>query len=265
MNLYFHERFSLFSALDEVARGWAMESGAAELVTPAVIHRTELERIHYFDSFPHQLCNVSSLDCSALAGGSGAVAVNPTGYYLLPAACLHVYPALKNGGHYRDVLVTTLAKVFRYEAGEYSPNRYLEFNVREIVLSGGKDFVLSGLDRFKKRVGAFFSAVGVGVNIAEANDHFYPNQKNAIKEKMQKASRYKFEILAQVGGRETALGSFNYHGNSFSEAYGFGEKGSVVTGCIGFGLDRCVNALLENTRTAEDLVCAARTCAGAYL
>src|SRR4030042_5886357 len=121
MNLYFRERFSVFSAFDAIARRWARERGAEELVPPAVIHRTELEKIHYFDSFPHQLCNVSSLDCGA--GENGAVAVRPTDYYLLPAACLHVYPALRDGGRYRDVIVTTRAEGFRYEAGEYAAKR----------------------------------------------------------------------------------------------------------------------------------------------
>ena len=46
-------------------------------------------------------------------------------------------------------------------------------------------------------------------------------------------------------GKELALASFNYHGFHFSMAFDFAKNGTIVTGCVGFGLDRWIDVLKE--------------------
>jgi len=62
----------------------------------------------------------------------------------------------------------------------------------------------------------------------------------------QRAQKLKFEILVPVGGdNPTAVASFNAHGEHFATVFGLASSaGPVHTACLGFGIERCVLALL---------------------
>ncbi|HFX4056272.1 TPA: hypothetical protein ACIEJC_001743, partial [Streptococcus pyogenes] len=78
------------------------------------------------------------------------------------------------------------------------------------------------------------------------NDHFYPTKLNLKKEKYQKQNNLKKELVVELGGKKLSIASFNKHGNHFSKEFNFDQKGEIVTGCVGCGIDRWLELLKNN-------------------
>ena len=107
--------------------------------------------------------------------------------------------------------------------------------MREFVAVGSKEYVMDFLKDFQQKSLKLAEQYNIKSSIITANDHFYPSKKNIIKEKMQKANNLKYELIIDD---QVALASFNFHGFHFSKTFDFDEEESIVTGCVGFGLDR---------------------------
>lgn len=58
---------------------------------------------------------------------------------------------------------------------------------------------------------------------------------------MQLVNKTKQELVASINGKEVALASFNFHGNHFSAKFNFEGDRNIVTGCVGFGLERWIS------------------------
>jgi seryl-tRNA synthetase len=64
----------------------------------------------------------------------------------------------------------------------------------------------------------------------------------------QREQALKLEILVQIAGpKPTAVASFNYHRDHFSEVYGItlADGGTAHSACVGFGHERIVLALFR--------------------
>ena len=59
--------------------------------------------------------------------------------------------------------------------------------------------------------------------------------------------------MTSVNNKELAIASFNYHKYHFSKLFEFDKDEKIVTGCVGFGLDRWVYLLkdLEDNKCVE--------------
>ena len=66
---------------------------------------------------------------------------------------------------------------------------------------------------------------------------------NEIKRKIQVLENRKFEMIVNIDNELISIGSLNFHGTHFSKAFDFDNNGSIVTGCIGIGLERWVNSI----------------------
>ena len=89
-------------------------------------------------------------------------------------------------------------------------------------------------------------SLGLPAAFDEANDPFF-GRAGKVLARSQRAQKLKFEVLVPVGGDEpTAVASFNAHADHFSSVFGLtSESGEPVhTACLGFGMERCVLALL---------------------
>ena len=207
-----------------------------------------LKKCGYFETMPNQLTSVGYIDerrCEELVEGSteNNLVFSSENMYLTPAACIHFYPELKKE-KLKNELITTNARVFRHENGEFGRYRLWDFNVREFVAVGSEKFVLNFLNDFRKKAIKLSEKYNIKSDINVANDHFYPSKKNKIKEKIQKMNSLKYEL---IGNNEVALASFNFHGYHFSKTFDFDEEGSIVTGFVGFGLDRWLEIIKNNT------------------
>ncbi len=217
---------------------------------PGMISESTLKKCGYIDSFPQQLTIPTHLEKSEIEEvlKEGAIIkknIQMEKMYMSPSACLHFYPLIE-GSHIEQKIMTTLTQVYRYEDGRFnSGSRLWEFNVREIVFIGKEKFVEEMLQMVMERALDYAKCIDPVAYIKVASDLFYPNRKNELKGLMQKKNKLKQELVLHIEGKEVAAASFNYHNNHFSKPFRFDGDGSIVSGCVGFGMERWISACKE--------------------
>lgn len=237
------DRYTVYSSEKENREIQELEAEFKKLVkeycvcewqVPSLIKADILKKCGYFTSMPHQLTKVSPFLNSDESDG----------YYLTPAACLHIYPELSKQ-KVNNKIITTLEKVYRYESGLfYDRVRNWEFLVREFVAIGDEKFVKDFLEKMKCGALDILKKYSIAGEVVVGNDHFYPSRYNKMAEKFQILNKLKYELIVdnnELG--KIALSSFNFHGSHFSKTFEFDENETVVTGCVGFGIDRWIYAL----------------------
>lgn len=238
----------LINTIDEKFRNEAFRLGALEYHIPALIEQAVLEKCGYFSSFPQHLTAAAYANPNIYQQVTDEKKItNETAVlssqYLTPAACLHIYPMLE-GEQIEAKVVTTKARVYRYEDANFNgTTRLWDFTVREIVFIGNKDFVIEMLQNMKSTALEYAVAIGLPAKIVSATDNFYPTKRNSVKQKLQISNSMKFELIVSIDGNDVAIASFNFHESHFSKPFNFDQCGEVVTGCVGFGLERWVEAL----------------------
>lgn len=123
-------------------------------------------------------------------------------------------------------------------------SRYALSTVYEFVAIGDEKFVKDFLEKMKRGALDILKKYGIAGEAVVGNDHFYPSRYNKMAEKYQKLNKLKYELIVdnnELG--KIALASFNFHGPHFSKTFEFDENETVVTGCVGFGIDRWIYAL----------------------
>lgn len=203
---------------------------------PSVITKDVLNKIGYFNSFPHQIISINGLLESKKFKN----------LYLTPSACLHFYPIfgelkIHNG------IYTTRARVFRNEENNTDGmTRLIDFTVREIVVVGTEKVVRQKLEQISNSILQYANSIGISINLEPASDPFYPTRKNMIKKQLQLSNNQKREMIIKLNEKNLSIGSVNYHGFHFSKPFDFDDNNNIVTGCIGIGLERWITTLNEN-------------------
>ncbi|MCL2591919.1 MAG: hypothetical protein FWD82_01015 [Defluviitaleaceae bacterium] len=244
------EEARILNSLDLYFRELAMQIGAVEFHIPSLIDYHVLEKCGYFSSFPNQLILAARanpdmyknvIDEKKIAYESALI----SNKYFTPSACLHVYQMLENED-LESKVVTAKARVYRYEEDNADGvTRLWDFTVREIVFFGKNNYVSEILNHMKQKTVDYATYIGLPLKIITASDNFYPNKKNELKKRMQAANALKFEAVVPINGNDVALASFNFHNTHFSKPFNFDKNGQIVTGCVGFGLERWLAALNE--------------------
>lgn len=200
-----------------------------------------IKKCGYFESMPTNLSfvtNAGDENVSKMLNKEAITSLPVPEYSLSPAACLHIYPMLQKE-RINNELITTRQKVYRYEQGHYSKEtRLWEFWVREFVAVGFEEYVKDFLKDFQMKALEYASSKFKEAYLRSASDSFYPSRENKVIQRMQSKNNLKQELVVNIGEMEVACSSFNYHRNHFSKVFGFDEGGKVVTGCVGFGLNR---------------------------
>jgi seryl-tRNA synthetase len=235
------------------------DEGAISMEFPPVEPRHDMESVGYLTSFPQLAGSVFAFlgeEADAVALGEKAHAhedwsghLQAAGLVMVPAACHPVYPALARRGVPAEGLTvdTGAAWVFRHEPSD-DPCRLVAFHMRELVRAGSADTVGEWRDAWRDRSLAFLQSLGLPAAFDEANDPFF-GRSGKVLARSQRAQKLKFEILVPVGGdNPTAVASFNAHADHFASVFGLGAD--VHTACLGFGIERCVLALLFTHGTA---------------
>ena len=243
---------------DLVARTAAVDKPES-MRFPPLLPRFQIETNGYLASFPHLAGSVFSFD------GTDAEALElettagrhedwshlqtMTDLVVLPAACYPIYPEIAKRGPLpaHGVTVDTGSSwVFRNEASG-DPARMQIFHMLEFVRIGDPDEVAAFRDDWLARSLALFRRVGVETGSELATDPFFGRAGRMLAAN-QRAQELKFELVAQVGGPEpTAIASFNYHQDHFTQIYGIGLAGGGIahTGCVAFGLERVTLAMFR--------------------
>ncbi|GAX46877.1 aminoacyl--tRNA ligase-related protein [Pseudolactococcus reticulitermitis] len=216
-----------------------------EWFIPALIESDVLERCGYFSTMPNQLTKVSVINREKIEDLIKKKSLprisdydNSPNYFLTPAACLHLYPMIEKHP-IKNKIITTFARVYRYEEGKFEKKtRQWDFSVREFVAVGTPKFVEDFLEDMMNSLLNYAQKIYDHVYIEEASDHFYPSKNNLIKKKFQLKNSLKKELVAEYDNKKISLASFNYHTNHFSKEFNFDEDGTIVSGCVGCGLER---------------------------
>ena len=222
--------FDRIEAIDRRICSLATQYSPERWIVPSLISDDVLRRTGHLQYFPHQITH--------LAPPASACKASPPRAYLLPAACLHFYPKLATMDYQPERVLTTRASVFRFENGKWDGSvRLWEHTVREFVAVGDPIFVGAWLKQMS--IDALTLAqVTAPARLVPSTDSFFHNKTNLARREFQRRLQTKHELMVRIAGTDTPVASFNYHGSHFTKAFGFDRSGTVVTACVGFGMER---------------------------
>ena len=230
-----------FDAIDAEIEWIAHAVGARGVHYPALISRTTLERAGYPESFPHLLLSATRAD-------------GETPWCLSPAVCYHTYAQLAGKVLTDPVTLTAKGICFRGEQDTSPGIRQVEFEMREIVFLGERQWVDAQSRIAVQRITSLATRIAIHGSWHPAEDPFFlPSGEG--KALMQRLLGVKEEYRA--GGADgLALASVNRHGTFFGERFDIRQADGqpVNSACVAVGLDRWFAALTQvNRRTCHDI------------
>ena len=222
----------LFLAWQRLLREVFDEFADAAFIAPGFIDEHVLRESAYIEHFPHLV----------FSSGNALHPRRPV-RPLTPAACLHIYPLLRDrvlGDEPRVVMVS--ARCARYEDARWEfPFRSPSFEMVELVAVGNAERVDSLHELARARIVTLFETVEIPSRLEAATDSFYLGDGDGARV-VQKLRDLKRELVVSVGGEEVAVGSINRHETYFGDRFAIraGETTSASSFCIAFGLERLV-------------------------
>ncbi|MET9301300.1 hypothetical protein ABZX66_18460 [Micromonospora aurantiaca] len=206
-----------------------------------VLDRAVLDRISFFEKLPS--IPFEAVPHKLAQGASPRV--------LSPSTCYNTFAHL--AGTRESWLVrsfTARGRCHRYEPSAADPTRMGAFDMREFVLVGEPDEVVSWCEKLFERGVELIRAVDAGVRVAGASDIFYGARSEATR-KVQRALGVKREgLLDWPDGNPVAVCSRNLHRDLFTSTFGIGpleHAPAMHSSCVAFGLDRMLLVLLART------------------
>ena len=175
---------------------------------------------------------------------------------LAPAVCYHAYPEFEGRTIGPEpVFLTACGRCYRYEGGNHVPlERLWEFTMREIIVLGTRDQVEAVRQSLVRQAADFVTALELEGAIAIASDPFFTAGDEG-RRLMQQAGALKHELQLAVDadGRSVATASFNHHHDFFGIRFRIrlADGSPAHSGCVAFGLERWVLAVLAQLGTTE--------------
>ncbi|WP_326738875.1 hypothetical protein [Streptomyces sp. NBC_01022] len=250
------EALRLRGELDRIFAGWGAQAGADAIAYPPLIPAGDLTALDYWENFPHLALPVAGVREDARKGlvvnaehpviGHGAL--SDAGHVLPSSACYPVYPGLAGTVVEDATLISTVANCFRNETHFDGLRRLMGFTMREVVFLGTREHVLDRGAEFKRLTVEFAAALGLPVEVRAAGDPFFDT--NGKRSLMLSLFPAKEEV---VHGGSVAIASVNFHRNFFGERCGIrtGDGEYAFSGCIGWGLERWLHALIDHFGSVE--------------
>jgi seryl-tRNA synthetase len=165
------------------------------------------------------------------------------------AACYNIYLHLQHTQLSAPRYITTIASCFRNEQEYVGLKRLWGFSMREIVCVGPRDAVAAHIGVFKTRISELTRRLGIPVEIQVAADPFFqPAGADAAQGKARAVAAQLFPTKEEFVHRgSVAIASVNFHRNFFGERCQIrtADEQFAFTGCVAFGVERWLQALLE--------------------
>ncbi len=169
-------------------------------------------------------------------------------YALSPSACFHSYIEFKNKELDGNLVLTFKQNVFRNEGrlNYRELGRLRDYHVREIVFIGDDEFVKNSRQTMIDESIKFLTKLNLSAEVSIANDPFILPKMQKYK-KIQLMEKTKYELQLFVNEEKSiAAASYNLHGDAFTTPFNISgvNNRKMVTGCVGFGLERWLIAFL---------------------
>lgn len=214
-----HDSRKRVMSLVATVQEWVLDRGGEVWPPPAsLVEISLLARLGYLKTLSDQLLRTDD------------------SHALVPAVCFPLYDALAERFAGEGMLVTTLGQAFRNEPVQLDPlGRLTAFHVQELVWMGDRtwcDEIAHEVEELGTRVTGM---LGFSVAWRPASDPFFLRSFSSW-------HATKREAVATVQHRALAVGSVNDHGRFFTSAVNCQLPEYVVSGCAGFGIERCLLA-----------------------
>lgn len=242
----------LYEKIDRVFIKLANEYEAAHRRYKSLIPRETLDKCGYINNFPQNIFFVNHyphnyIKLKKVNEGSADDLTEMSGYVLSPAVCFHCYEELEGARIDEPVILTSKGRCFRHEADcSIDRCRFLEFDMREIVFIGSEDFVQNTRMQLLEKVWVIFEHLGLSGYVETAHDPFY-YPGDYIKSSYQLIGNMKYELIAEFReGLKFTIASFNNMRTTLCNQFDIrmSTDADLNSGCVAFGLDRWVYALL---------------------
>lgn len=260
--------YNLKQFLDQKFEDLAKEFSATSIELPSFISTEDLLKSGHFETFPHHVYLSDHIDFTGegckLNKQQNSQSLKDTlhkhslhsGHCLTPSVCYNYYKSLENKviTDINSTVVTAKCRCFRYELSSVSAfQRQREFDMREIIFLGRPQEVEELRNKIMHTVWNMALELDIKASVKNAFDPFFAENLGP-RAAIQFNRNMKFELLADCGmEKAVAISSFNIHSATFGKAFNIkNEQGSTVTsGCIGFGLERWLLALLSKYGTQK--------------
>lgn len=234
-----------------------------EYAYPTLIRSDTLRVAGYFDSFPHHLMFVTRLhsdldvyrafEVEVRAGTDAAGLLGlcrNVDYCLPPTMCYHTFAQHRGrsiSGRLR--VVAARGKSFRHEAGYHTTlARLWDFTIREMVFLGAREEVTAARQQMIESLQGLVDELGLDAWLEVANDPFFGSDAVPDAIGSQRLLELKYELRMPISVEtDIAVGSLNFHDDVFGTRFEItGDDGAPIrSGCIGFGLERLVFAVMS--------------------
>jgi len=180
--------------------------------------------------------------------------LEPTGFILEPFVCHNVYRSLKKEHLINNKTITAQGRCYRFEGFRFLPLlRQWEFSMREIVLVGDKDFVMTTRQRCIELTQTLVDELDLTAHLEVATDPFFVDAAASART-FQMMQSTKLELRLRIDEtKTTAAVSFNIHGKHFTQPMEIQDtKGNILeTACVAYGIERWMAAFVA--RWSEDV------------
>jgi len=238
----------VLEAVDDTVVRWAKALGAPEHRYPSLIDAAVLRRANVV--IPSEARDRRNPERGP---STGMIAIprsaRDDAVSLAPAVCYHAYPEWSGRtlGH-NPALLSARGHCYRDEDGNHVPlERLWEFTMREIIVIGTRQQVEDVRQSLVRQVMALVDMLQLDASIETATDPFFAAGDEG-RRLMQQAGALKYELRLAIDatGRAIATASFNHHHDFFGTRFGIrlADDTPAHSGCVAFGLERWVLALL---------------------
>jgi seryl-tRNA synthetase len=248
--------------VDRLIVDMATSIGGQERQYPALISREALVAADYPSAFPHLLVAAAPLRFPAGDPASLLERENLArpAWFLSPAVCYHVYAEMAASELPRPAVITARGRCFRHEAALRPGIRQLEFEMREIVLAGPREWVEESARVAQMRLESLARSLGLDGTWEIAEDPFFLPAATA-KALLQRLRETKLEYQSRASEAVgLALASINRHGRFFGERFGIVDQSGqpIHTACVAVGLDRWLSHMNPFSRSEVNHVAQSR-------
>lgn len=253
-----NESIFLYKFFEKNFEKMALDMGAVKKIYPVLLDVNKYQKTGYLKNSPQyamfccdvieEMKTLEKLNSKIDSDKFKDMLNNPK-LALSPSACFHVYIEQENKVLDTNTIFTFTQNVFRNE-GRFNYvdlERLRDYHVREIVFIGDESFVKNSRNKMLDKVKYFLEKLNLFGEISVASDPFIIPKMQKFK-KIQLVDECKYELKLNLSEEKSiSVASFNLHGTAFTCPFNISIKNceDIVTGCVGFGLERWIIAFLS--------------------